>query len=102
MKGREMHKAIVLDPRDNVATALNDLKRGDTLKDLSVGDSRLTVKLANDIPFGHKLSLYKIETGYEVIKYGETIGVATVDIGIGEHVHTYNVASTRGRERGNA
>ena len=32
-----------------------------------------------------------------VVKYGHAIGVATKDIPTGAHVHTHNVASTRGR-----
>jgi hypothetical protein len=31
------------------------------------------------------------------VKYGSTIGTATDDIQPGEHVHTHNVASGRGR-----
>jgi altronate dehydratase small subunit len=32
-----------------------------------------------------------------VIKYGETIGLATSDISPGEHVHVHNVEGQRGR-----
>jgi hypothetical protein len=32
-----------------------------------------------------------------VIKYGSSIGVASAPIAAGSHVHTHNVASTRGR-----
>jgi hypothetical protein len=31
------------------------------------------------------------------VKYGSSIGTATADIPAGAHVHTQNVASTRGR-----
>jgi hypothetical protein len=32
-----------------------------------------------------------------VIKYGSPIGLATAEIPAGAHVHTHNLASTRGR-----
>jgi len=35
--------------------------------------------------------------GEPVIKYGSPIGLATVEIAEGQHVHVHNVASTRGR-----
>ena len=49
------------------------------------------------IPRGHKVALASIGTGEEVIKYGSPIGRATTDIAAGAHVHTHNVASSRGR-----
>ncbi|MBP3381913.1 MAG: altronate dehydratase [Clostridia bacterium] len=40
---------------------------------------------------GHKYALVDIKQGENIIKYGEPIGHATVDIRKGEHVHTHNV-----------
>lgn len=40
---------------------------------------------------GHKYAICEIKAGENVIKYGSPIGHATVDIAIGEHVHTHNV-----------
>lgn len=40
---------------------------------------------------GHKYALKDIKKGENVIKYGSAIGHATVDINIGEHVHTHNL-----------
>ena len=89
-------RAVVVDPRDNVATALDELEIGDAVA-LAAGEARLTVELIDHIPFGHKFGLFFIKTGSSVLKYGEVIGVATRDIAPGEHVHIHNVASTRGR-----
>jgi len=89
-------KAVVLSPKDNVATALADLKAGDTLK-LEVAGQTQAVKLTTDVPFGHKLSLSRIEPNLPVIKYGEVIGMSTVLIEPGDYVHTHNVVSARGR-----
>jgi len=89
-------KAIVLNTKDNVATALADLKAGTSLE-LEVDDKSLRVKLTAAVPFGHKFSLARIESGAPVIKYGEVIGVATSAIAPGDYVHVHNVASTRAR-----
>jgi len=40
---------------------------------------------------GHKYALRDIKCGEDIIKYGNSIGHATVDIKKGEHVHTHNV-----------
>jgi len=89
-------KAIVLNSKDNVATALADLAQGDTV-DLEVDKKPVSVKVVNPIQFGHKFSLVDISSGSPILKYGEVIGEATQDIKTGEHVHVHNVASTRGR-----
>ncbi|HHE41542.1 MAG TPA: D-galactarate dehydratase [Dehalococcoidia bacterium] len=89
-------KAIVLNNKDNVATALADLAQGDTVG-LEVDKKPISVKLLNPIQFGHKFSLVDIKSGSPILKYGEVIGEATKDIKAGEHVHVHNVASTRGR-----
>jgi len=88
--------AIVLNSKDNVATALADLSAGDSVA-LEVDKNQLSVKLVNSIQFGHKFSLIDIKSGATILKYGEVIGEATKDIKAGEHVHVHNVASTRGR-----
>jgi len=89
-------KAVVLHSRDNVATALDNLKSGHTVK-LSVRTEDRSVKLSTDIPFGHKLCIAKIEANSPVIKYGEIIGTATKTIYPGEHVHVHNLVSARAR-----
>jgi len=92
----QIEKAVLLNPKDNVATALTDLEAGTDLE-LEVGDKFLSVKLRASVPFGHKFSLVQIEPGASVIKYGEVIGTATSVIHPGDYVHVHNVVSTRGR-----
>jgi altronate hydrolase len=88
--------AIRLDPRDSVATALVALRAGETVELDAV-----SVKLAADIPRGHKFALRAIARGEAVIKYGQPIGRATKPIAPGEHVHVHNVESQRAtREEG--
>jgi altronate hydrolase len=84
--------ALVISERDNVATALHALEAGGPLE---IGGTTLTVR--EPIPSGHKIALHDIAVGQPVIKYGSPIGVATAPIAAGAHVHTHNVASSRGR-----
>jgi altronate dehydratase len=84
--------ALVISERDNVATALEPLTPGQLL-DLN----GVTLKAIEAIASGHKVALRDIPAGQAVIKYGSPIGIATADIPAGAHVHTHNVASTRGR-----
>jgi altronate dehydratase small subunit len=88
-------KAIVLNEKDNVATALADLEAGSNVE-LDVGGKMLSVRLTSKIPFGHKFSLVYIKVGAPVIKYGEVIGKASAVINAGDYVHVHNVVSTRG------
>lgn len=86
-----MNPVIVISDRDNVATALEGLAAGQVI----AGPVPFTV--SEPIPRGHKVSMRPIPAGAHVIKYGNPIGVATRAIGSGAHVHTHNLASTRGR-----
>ena len=81
-----------MSPADNVATALRELDPGTRV---AIDGIEVTVRTA--IPFGHKVALQSIAAGAPVLKYGEAIGVANVDIAPGDHVHTHNVESQRGR-----
>jgi altronate dehydratase small subunit len=84
--------ALIISERDNVATALEALEPGRT-----VLLGALTLTVTERVPPGHKISLREIPAGHAVIKYGSPIGTASVDISAGAHVHTHNVASSRGR-----
>ena len=88
--------ALVLDKRDNVATAVRPLRSGETAA-AAMGEAVVPVLLREDIPFGHKFAVRDIGSGEDVIKYGETIGRATQPIAAGEHVHLHNVEGLRGR-----
>jgi altronate dehydratase small subunit len=91
----EFH-GIVMTEKDDVATALVDLEAG------SLARARLCMKVVdtrirNPVPFGHKYAIRNIRRGEKVIKYGEVIGEALDDIGVGELVHVHNIVSQRGR-----
>ena len=49
-----------------------------------------------DLETGHKVSLFDIAEGEDIIKYGYPIGVATCNIPKGEHVHSHNMKTKLG------
>lgn len=89
-------QAVVITPKDSVAVATIDLKKGQVAK-MFIGEKVLEVTLKDDVKFGHKFAIKDIAKGEHVLKYGESIGTATRDIAVGEHVHVHNVESDRGR-----
>jgi len=89
-------KAILIDKKDNVGTALCQLESGESIH-AEIEDCAVDIVLLQNIPFGHKFALKDIQQGEAVIKYGESIGLATNQIRQGEHVHVHNVESQKGR-----
>ena len=81
-----------LSPRDNVAVALKALEPG-----AIVALDDLEVSAMQAIPSGHKIALLEIPLGDPILKYGQTMGRATVTIQPGDHVHVHNVEGLRGR-----
>ena len=89
-------EALLLNPKDNVATAVRQLESGQSIT-VKKGANNTHIDLIQAIPFGHKFALHDIEPGDKIIKYGEIIGQATAKIKVGEHVHIHNVEGLRGR-----
>jgi altronate dehydratase small subunit len=85
-------KAIVINEKDNVATALEPLNIGAHIS-AKVHGCLEEITLVSDIPMGHKFALKDLDEGEAVLKYGEPIGQSTTKITRGEHVHVHNVAS---------
>ena len=79
-------QAIQIHPRDNVAVALEDLKKG-----TQVEINGVKIDLQDDVARGHKLALVEIGEGSQIVKYGNVIGLATKDITPGSWVHVHNV-----------
>jgi altronate dehydratase small subunit len=84
--------ALVMAADDTVATALADLPAGRTFE---VDGQR--IELVEAVEFGHKFALVAHEAGDPVRKYGEVVGRASTAIRAGEHAHTHNCESARGR-----
>jgi altronate dehydratase small subunit len=88
--------AIVMHGRDNVATAVTDIPARTNVK-IEVEGRLRDIEVIQPISLGHKFAIRHIVSGEDIVKYGEVIGVATREIGVGEHVHISNVESKRGR-----
>jgi altronate dehydratase len=86
------YKAIVINGKDNVATALTSLAKGARIS-VEIQDRLQTITLISDIPAGHKFALKDIAEGDLVIKYGESIGQSIAEICCGEYVHVHNMIS---------
>ncbi|NTF09558.1 altronate dehydratase [Agrobacterium rubi] len=74
-----------LNARDNVLIARVSL---DPAPFSELGGASLSERITQ----GHKVAISPMKAGEAVIKYGQIIGFASQDIGIGEHVHTHNMA----------
>ena len=85
---RSFRSVIQIHRQDSVAVALRDLP---ALAPLCIGGRLLGTSEA--IPTGHKVALRPIGQGEVIDKYGCPIGVATADIGLGDHVHSHNMAT---------
>ena len=88
--------AIVIKNQDNVATALRDIKPHEEIT-VGTGDEAKPFVVQEFISFGHKFSIKDIAHGENILKYGEVIGQATIDIRSGTHAHIHNIESLRGR-----
>jgi hypothetical protein len=86
--------AILLDPKDDVATALTPLEKGQTIH-VALEDVAYDTELCENIAFGHKYALHDIPAGEAILKYGLPIGKALADIRAGEWVHVHNCRSHR-------
>ena len=84
---------IIVNPKDNVATAKTSLR---SKKRLMHEDKRI-ITLKEDIPAGYKMAIREIHCGDPVINYGERIGLAAKNILPGEKVHIHNLEGERGR-----
>ncbi|MFC1563003.1 UxaA family hydrolase [candidate division KSB1 bacterium] len=83
---------LLINEKDNIIVALKKKRIGDTIK---LVDKVIDIK--DEIPAGHKIAITMIKKYEAVIKYGESIGIATKDITPGEWVHSHNLESTRAR-----
>lgn len=89
-------QAIVMNDKDNVATAVTELQQGSTAL-VDTGTDVVQIVVKEHIPLGHKFALRNISNREDIIKYGSVIGRAIQDIPEGMHVHVHNVESLRGR-----
>jgi altronate hydrolase len=79
--------AVRIDPRDNVAVAIREIKAGEAVT--GIGDLKLRAN--EDIMRNHKVAIAEVPENGPVRKYGETIGYASGPIRPGDWVHTHNL-----------
>ena len=91
-----MKRALILSPKDNVATALEDVSPNEKVE-AQLGKETRILDAHEAVPFGFKITLADIPKGEVVTKYGEAIGKANEDIVKGSLVHTHNLEGARGR-----
>lgn len=77
---------IKINPADNVAVAIDPLKKGDRL---TVDGVEIVV--AEDIPAGHKVALRDFAADEHIVKYGYPIGHARAAIAKGAWVNEKNI-----------
>ena len=93
------NKLFIIDDRDNVATALSQLKKGSIIQLNNMENSQIVIK--DSILEGHKIAIKIIEDKDNIIKYGISIGESTRKINIGEWVHLHNMKSNYDKRSSN-
>jgi altronate dehydratase small subunit len=93
----DLKKAILMNKKDNVATALFPIKKNDRAVIVYNNEIITEIVALDDIEIYHKLAIQFIQNGELVYKYGEIIGKSTNCIRAGEHVHVNNIESVMGK-----
>jgi altronate hydrolase len=81
-------KALRIDPRDSVATLLDDAEMGALV---DVAGRQVTANAP--IGRGHKIAIAALASGSDVIKFGFPIGKASAAIAVGDAVHSANLVT---------
>lgn len=79
---------IQIHPEDNIGLLPWTVEGGSSVSIDGTG-----YPVAETLSLGHKIALRPISNGESVIKYGVSIGSATMDIPTGAHVHVHNMKS---------
>lgn len=89
-----MRNAIIVEPKDNVAVAIEPVRKNETVTYLSDG-REISLTALEDITIYHKIAVRDIQEGKPIVKYGEHIGLAAAYIPAGAHVHCHNLKEHR-------
>lgn len=92
-----MAKALKINPADNVAVVLADVRSGEEIV-VTTGGEAVRLEARQAIAFGHKIALADLHEDQPIIKYGEEIGRAQTEIGAGDWIHLHNLTCRRGHE----
>jgi len=91
------YRSIIMRPDDSVAVALEEIPANTKLTVAFPDQRTKEIIVKETIFFGHKFAVIPISAGSNILKYGEVIGKAVIDIEEGEHVHVHNLEGVRGR-----
>ena len=80
------NNAVKINVKDNVAIAMQDIARDDTV----IVDGQGLFQAVEDVKAGHKIALAAIACGGKVYRYGEPIVETTRAVHQGEWVHVHN------------
>jgi hypothetical protein len=78
---------IIIHKKDNVAVALKNIRQGEPV----IAETQGGFRAVDDILYSHKVLLNDIACGEDIVKYGEVIGQAKVNLKKGAWVHTHNM-----------
>ena len=88
---------VLHDAKDTVAVAVVEgIKAGqDGTAWIMDEDKKISIKVTQDIPIGHKVALKDMAAGDTVYKYGIDIGKVVQPIKAGQHAHVHNIKTKR-------
>lgn len=87
--------SVIIEPKDNVAVAIEELKPGMKGCCTMPDGNLISIEILEKIPVYHKFAIQHISLDTPIIKYGEHIGYAVSDIKKGQHVHVHNIIGRR-------
>ncbi len=90
--------AVVLNPVDELATALRHIKAGEVVR-FRVGPDTRELSMQTNVPICHKFAIRDVASGEPVRKYGEVIAAASQPIAAGAHAHVHNIKTLRAIKR---
>lgn len=82
-----MNDWIKLHRNDSVAIALRPFNKGEII----IVDDGQTLTLTEDVEVGHKIALKNIDVGDHVLKFDNSIGIASEAIVAGSWIHSHNL-----------
>lgn len=89
-----MINAMIIDEKDDVIIAIEEIKAGDTVFFIENQQEKSLIAIT-DVTIYHKIAKHDILKGNPINKYGEHIGIAGCDIKAGEHMHLHNIEERR-------
>ncbi len=91
-----MIQFLIHEAADSVGVATVDIETGEKAEGLFMdSQEKISIKVLQNIPLGHKIALRDHVTEESVVKYGHDIGRIVANVKKGEHVHIHNLKTRR-------